>query len=216
MQHAGRFFSSKTNQSTHTWFFFFFFSGYVIFKPSGQRWRIVWFIFFLQLLQLSGSLYFVSSEHAVFSQNHSLLGQFIFLKYQSSFSSSRVSASTALSPQVQKPFKSLEKQLGRTHNLNHPLGTSSHCSSFLWLWSSLTSSSPPAGESWLSSHHNGLFNRMLLSNEFVQHFIHWGRWAQLGTSLKTCHKTSLKDRLWAVTISHWTWARREGWASSAF
>lgn len=64
---------------------------------------------FPQLLQLSSLLYFVLSDRAVVLQHHSLLGQFIFLKYQSPFSSSPISASTALSSQVQKPFRSFRR-----------------------------------------------------------------------------------------------------------
>lgn len=125
MQCAGRVFSSKTSKPPPTLEFFFLAMLFSNHQDGDEGW---FDLFFHQLLQLYSLLYFVSSEHPVFSQHHSYLGQFIFLKYQSPLSSSRVSASTALSPQVQKLFRSFRSIVlwpGRVHNLVHPLGTSS-------------------------------------------------------------------------------------------
>lgn len=81
MQHAGRFFSSKTSNPTHTWIFFLD----MLFSNRQDR-DEGWFnLFFPQLLQLFSLLYFVLSERPVFLQYHSLLGQFIFLKISKSF-----------------------------------------------------------------------------------------------------------------------------------
>lgn len=94
-----------------------------------------------------------------------------------------------------KAFQSLQKQLGRTHNRNHPLGTSSLVRLLtlqLLLWSSLTSSWLPAGESWLSSHHNSLFNRMLLSNDLCSVSFTGGDELSLACHLRYATKHLLK------------------------
>lgn len=81
MQHAGRFFSSKTSNPTHTWIFFLD----MLFWNHQDRDEGWIDLFFPQLLQLFSLLYFVLSEHPVFLQYHSLLGQFIFFEISKSF-----------------------------------------------------------------------------------------------------------------------------------
>lgn len=164
MQHAGRFFSSKTSSPTHTWIFFLA----MLFSNHQDR-DEGWFnLFFPQLLQLFSLLYFVSSEHPVFLQYHSLLGQFIFLKISKSFQflicfgfyCSFLRSSKAfhilqkphlLATRDSQPFISPEDLLtGQSSRLAAP------CSGFCLLWH-------PTGKSWLSSLCKSLFNCMLLS-----------------------------------------------------
>lgn len=96
--------SSKTSKPTHTPIFFLFLFLAVLFSNRQDRDEECLIYFFPSFC--SCLAFFLLSEHSVFSQHHSLLEPFIFLKYQSPFSSSRVSTSTALSPQVQKPLRS--------------------------------------------------------------------------------------------------------------
>lgn len=148
----------QANPPTLQFFFSFFFFLAVLFLNHQDR-DEGWFDLFFSPNFCSCLafffFFFVLSKHSVFSHHHSLLEPFIFLKYQSPFSSSRVSASTALSPQVQKPFSSFRSitlwpgRVRRTWYLpwgpprwaaSHILGPSSG-------FGLLTSSRLPAGES---------------------------------------------------------------------
>lgn len=96
----------------------------------------------------------------------------------------------------------------------------SHCSSLLWLRSSLTSSWLPAGESWSSAHCSSLFNCMLSSYNLCSISFTGEDELNLACHLRQATKCPLKipSELWqypaepraergAGQVQHFKWGR---------
>lgn len=128
------------------------------------------YFFFPQLLQLFSLLYFVLWTSRIFAIPLPF-GEVYFLKSVKAFQFLISFGSAALFSEVQKPFTSFRslalghKGLATFYITWGPphWAVLSPCSSLLWLLSSLAFSRYPAGNSWLSSHCNSLFNCMLSS-----------------------------------------------------